>query len=360
MKMCLSDLMKLHHTKKSLAEALTPKCRFINMDTSVETVSFQEIFSTTVMFLFRSLEYSTDPLTLILYNGNKLKKRIRFPPFGKDSNSKSIGNNMAILVSLLQTILERQNKSMTSTIRDIFYSNVELYQNQKNVVYWLEIIAKNFKLKSRDKLNIVAAQKGLLYSTTHILVTSNLKNIYSINRDTIELIPYIDESSIIKLNPTVEYNVIVFEKEAIFNKIVTNLVKISTVYENTIFITGKGYPDHLTKRFINRLLICNEQVKIKLYVDSDPEGVCIALNYINNCTETKNIEYKGCTLVQLIKKRTQLMNLTHREISLSINMIHKIARKSQIDRTNTDNGIVRQLQRQLFFFKKGEMNACYA
>ncbi|CAB4255298.1 similar to Saccharomyces cerevisiae YHL022C SPO11 Meiosis-specific protein that initiates meiotic recombination by catalyzing the formation of double-strand breaks in DNA via a transesterification reaction [Maudiozyma barnettii] len=359
MKKCLSEYMEVHDTKKSLVQALTPKCRIINMESPIESSSFQETLSTTVMFLLRSLEYSTQTLTLVLYNGKRRNKKIRFPYYGKEPHLKSSGNNVAMLVTLLRTIVERQSKFTTSTIRDIFYSNVELYQNQRNVVYWLGIISRNYKLKSRDELNIVAAQKGLIYSTIHIPVILNINTKCSINADTIELIPYINDLTIIKLDPTNEYNVIVFEKEAIFNKIVTNSINVSTFLKNTIFVTGKGYPDHLTKRFLNRLLLCNERINVKLYVDSDPEGVCIALNYINNCTQTNNIEYKGITLVKLISKRTQLLNLTHREVVLSVNMLLKITTNPQKTLTRTDHGIVTQLQRQLFFFKKGEMNACY-
>lgn len=354
----LADFMEDNDTKKALIEALQPAYRVIDMaPISDDSKPLTETITDSIQYVTRSIELSNDPIMVKLYCGDTSKKMIKFPYFGNEPNiNRNIGNEMAIFISLLQTIKSRYEKVTKSTIRDIFYSNVELYQRQTNVVNWLDIISKNFNLSSRDDLNIVAAQKGLIFSTNiPIFISNHVGDL--INLNIINLIPYIDETSVITLNQSKLIQVIVFEKEAVFNKIVTNS-NITAMGQDIIYITGKGFPDTLTKLFVNKLLQSAANIEVQLYVDSDPYGVCIALNYINNCYTSKKsdcIKYKGITLIQLINQRTQLLNLTQREIQLAINLIQK---QSNIQ-TSNHKGIIVQLQRQLFFYKKGEMNACY-
>ncbi|KAG0669912.1 hypothetical protein C6P45_003194 [Maudiozyma exigua] len=354
----LADFMSGNNTKKSLLEALQQQYRIVDMIPDLDdSKPLTETITDTIKYVTRSIELSNDPVMIKLYCNDKSKKLIKFPYFGNEPNAnRNTGNEMAIFISLLQTIQSRYLKTTKSTIRDIFYSNVELYQKQNNVVNWLNIISKNFNLSSRDDLNIVAAQKGLVFSIdVPILISNQPKNITCLN--TINLVPYINESSIIELDQTKFIRVNIFEKEAVFNKVVTNS-NIRVSGQNTIYITGKGFPDTLTKLFVNNLLQSSDNIKIKIYVDSDPYGICIALNYIKSCyssEKTHLLQYQGITIIQLINKRTQLLNLSHREIQLVINLIQK-----QSDLTTiTHRGITLQLQRQLFFFKKGEMNAYY-
>lgn len=354
----LAEFMAVNDTKKSLLKALQPEYRVVDMAPILDdSKPLAETITDTIQYVTRSIELSNDPVMVKLYCNDKSTKSIKFPYFGNESNvNRNVGNEMAIFISLLQTIKSRYKQFTKSTIRDIFYSNVELYQRQNNIVNWLDIISKNFNLSSRDDLNIVAAQKGLIFSTNvSISISNQLRD--SIDLNTINLIPYIDETSIITLDRNRFIQVIVFEKEAVFNKVVTN-PNISTLGQGIVYITGKGFPDTLTKLFINKLLQCTDNIEVQLYVDSDPYGVCIALNYIKNCNTSRKydcLKYKGITLVQLINRRTQLLNLTHREIQLAINLIQK---QSDLHVFN-DKGAIVQLQRQLFFFKKGEMNACY-
>lgn len=358
----LEELMILKPTRKLLIESLIPKSRTIHLDPVTENKSLNETIEETLFLITNSFRYSTTPITLVLFVKDTYFRRIHFPYFGKESGFRTSTNNIPILLTLLKTIQKKVKTGTTSTIRDVYYSNVELYQEQRNVVYWLDVITKNFKLRSRDSLKIVAAQKGLIYTTSPIQLTFQNK-VHTISDNTINLVPYLDEASVLtSCHLTSDSTIMILEKEAIFNKLVTSKTK---TLSNYIVITGKGYSDHLTKLFLRKLLEfcnnCHKKVKFAVYVDSDPDGICIAMNYIMNCNLPTNsglnrIIYKGVTLLQLIALRTQLMSLTQRELKLAKNLLIRLATK---DNNTMYPGIKLQLQRQLFFCKKGEMNAFY-
>lgn len=372
----LFELMKNTDTKNSLLEALKPKIRKITLENiSRETnlvESIQANLSMTLQALEQHGEFIDFQITVVKKNGKGYisePRHLLFPNLGTNSKLSQINiRNVAILLSLLTTIKERYHLQHTSTIRDIFYSNVELYQKQTRVNYWLRLIASNFKLNNINKLNIVPAQKGLIFSSILLHIDDSV----ILKPGLTHLIPYINDNS----NVTIYHNAYslkrkvhlkIFEKEAIFNKVVQNYCNCSSNQlstTETIFITGKGYPDTLTKLFIERLSNClSEDILIKLYVDADPYGINIALSYIKTAPNIKLIHYNGISITQVIKKRGQILSMNYRDYIIAKSTIHRIIK--QIDSASSPicntpyPSLKLELQRQMFWGKKGEMNALY-
>lgn len=347
----LAELMEMHDRRDGAVKELTPPSRMVVLESRGSSAAkpVHERLDSALQLVQRSIEYAQCPVTIELRTSAKGKRLVKFPFFGNERLNYSSLKGTAVFIALLQTVQTRLARGDSrSTIRDLYYSNVELYKDQRQVEYWLGVITQSFGLKSRQQLMVVPAQKGLVYTSLPMAVG---KVVYA--TDTIELIPYMDEKCEVALvKAPGDIVVTVFEKEAVFNRVVQKHSTTKTG-QHHIFVTGKGYPDSLTKKFLAMLVQWGQRtgssITFELYVDADPDGVAIALNYINHCG-AQHIRYKGITLPRLIAMRTQLLDLTQRELLLARNMLLK----------RPGPGIATQLQRQLFFHKKGEMNACYS
>lgn len=76
-----------------------------------------------------------------------------------------------------------------------------------------------------------------------------------------------------------KYFVIIIEKETLFFNLVGNY-QFFKKFPNAIIITGKGYPDYITKVFIKKLSDLVNNVPFIYFGDHDPHGFEIYLNYI--------------------------------------------------------------------------------
>ena len=76
-----------------------------------------------------------------------------------------------------------------------------------------------------------------------------------------------------------KYFVLIIEKETLFFNLVGNY-QFFKKFPNAIIITGKGYPDYITKVFIKKLSDLVNNVPFIYFGDHDPHGFEIYLNYI--------------------------------------------------------------------------------
>lgn len=343
--------MKQHQSKSELLEAFRPTPRSIHF--SIAQGGVVDTIESILSLTKNSIEQHQQAISIVQ---DKSKTCLDFPyTAGLGASS----NKIAILLSLLRTIHESIKTNKIRTIRDIYYSNVELYKTQRKVEYWLSFITKCFGLNSKDCLYIVPAQKGLCYTPIELSVLTNGKET-RIPGNASSLIPYMNQDSTVRIlgDNTRKLRLIVLEKEAVYNKLVDS--SNATLPKNTIIITGKGYPDFLTRLFLNRLQheICSCIVDWEIYTDADPHGIDIALKYMENDTnpqyKCEKLVYKGVLLSQLIRmKNVQFLTLTHRDVSLASKLVDKCT-------TMTSKGsckLITELQRQLFFQKKAEMNS---
>ena len=76
-----------------------------------------------------------------------------------------------------------------------------------------------------------------------------------------------------------KYFVLIIEKETLFFNLIGNY-QFFKKFPNAIIITGKGYPDYITKVFIKKLYNLVNNIPFIYFGDHDPHGFEIYLNYI--------------------------------------------------------------------------------
>lgn len=350
----LADFMDRCPTRNDLYQALKPCPRKIhfNIIKSGSDVGLVENLELMLSLARNSIEQHQQPISIIQISGTTLN----FPDIGSSTSST---RKIAILFTLLRTVQATINTNQIRTIRDVYYSNVELYGNQRRAENWLSIITKNLCLTSRDSLNIVPAQKGLCYSPLKIRVLTNGKESF-IPARTSSIIPYMSQNSIVQVlsGGDKKLQLIVLEKEAVYNRVVD--IKHIDSLQDTIVITGKGYPDFLTRLFLNRLQDVDSIIDWHIFTDADPYGIDIALKYMQNDSnenyKCSKLRYSGILLSQLLKRRdVQFLKLGHRDSSLAIRLLNRLATIDQP--TSNTRLLVTELQRQIFLQKKAEMNA---
>ncbi|KAH3901021.1 uncharacterized protein SCODWIG_02885 [Saccharomycodes ludwigii] len=342
-------------------------------------------------------EFNDSPITVLQYPNTTHLNRTKV-------------NGFFMVLSLLNTI---ENNLLSSdgniiplkymTVRDIYYQNVKLYnKNQKNVNRWLDVIAYSLKLQNKYKLGIIASPKGLVYSPTWDLILHNNSNKTSttISCGKTQLIPYcvIDDDIGISLRVDEKHyskklrGIVVFEKDAIFNYFVSNNC-VANSNQEWIFITGKGYPDLATKKMVEKLYNYfsggnnnGKIITINFFGDCDPYGINIIDKYLQlfpSISNTTVVEYKGVYLLEILNPRQsvssytgvfgticdnglnsanetisdfggfQFMQLTSNDFQMGQRLLKKlVSRKDQ----HLNTKMIIELQRQLFFNVKGEMN----
>lgn len=284
--MALEGLRKKYKTRQELVKALTPKRRSIHLNSNGHSngtpCSNADVLAHIKHFLSlaaNSLEQHQQPISIVFQNKKRkgdtsspdIHTTLDFPLNGPHLCTHQFKlKRCAILLNLLKVVMEKLPLGKNTTVRDIFYSNVELFQRQANVVQWLDVIRFNFKLSPRKSLNIIPAQKGLVYSPFPIDIYDNIltcANEPKMQKQTIFpgkpcLIPFFQDDAVIKLGTTSMCNIVIVEKEAVFTKLVNNYHKLST---NTMLITGKGFPDFLTRLFLKKTRTILLQLDIGLF-----------------------------------------------------------------------------------------------
>ncbi|CAI4063376.1 DNA topoisomerase (ATP-hydrolyzing) SKDI_08G0200 [Saccharomyces kudriavzevii IFO 1802] len=387
--MALEKLSKKYRTRQELLKALTPRTRSIHLSSSGHS-SGSASSDAEVLYHIKqilslaanSLEQQQQPFTIIFQNktrggssNSNVPTRLDFPLNGPHLFTHRFRlKKCSILLNLLKIVMEKLPLGKNTTVRDIFYSNVELFQRQANVVQWLDIIRFNFNLSPRKSLNIIPAQKGLIYSPFPIYVHDKImtgKDEFQIQKQTVShgkpcLIPFFQDDAIIELETTSNCNLVIVEKEAVFTKLVSNYHRLNA---NTVLITGKGFPDFLTRLFLKKLeQDCSSLISsCSIFTDADPYGISIALNYINSSANAAYncamVDYRGIYITQVLaqnnrlgSKAIQLLNLSQRDCTLAKNLIVSLTGNNEEIATSPFKNFIVECQREIFFHKKAEMN----
>ncbi|CRG97739.1 meiotic recombination protein SPO11, putative [Plasmodium gallinaceum] len=190
--------------------------------------------------------------------------------------SKSRIIEITRLIYTIEIILRNLNENTYTTLRQIFYTNSQLFisQNVSN-----RIIGKITKIikKPRELLNIYNSPKGIIRGNI-LLKEKNLNhwvdcmNIFEIRG---HLICPFGVSDII-INQNVKY-VLLIEKETIFFKLLQS--DFINKYGPSILITAKGFPDINTRQLIFEIHRRNKNLKFFCLTDYDAYGLNIAFTY---------------------------------------------------------------------------------
>ncbi|PNH47833.1 hypothetical protein VD0004_g511 [Verticillium dahliae] len=161
------------------------------------------------------------------------------------------------------------------TKRNIFYQDVELFGSQANVDQLVDDLAFTLNL-GRDDLNIVAAGKGLASGP----VTIHLQNGTQVDMSsgsTGVLIP--SARDVVGMNFASTKWVLVIEKEAAFRPLAVQQYWRKSSAGHGVIVTGKGYPDLVTRSFLHAIQAMKPDMPIFCLVDFDPDGLRIMQCY---------------------------------------------------------------------------------
>lgn len=144
--------------------------------------------------------------------------------------------------------------------------DTELFQKQCHVDLIISRLAIAYEIP-RDELGVVASPKGLAYG--HLQV-GQISFKFGAGLATIH-----ENDKKEDIEPP--DLVLVVEKEAVFNSIVQTYSELSRLFPRLLIVTGRGYPDLNTSKFIHWLseLGC----RVAVICDFDPYGMDIALRY---------------------------------------------------------------------------------
>ncbi|CRK43964.1 hypothetical protein BN1723_005949 [Verticillium longisporum] len=159
--------------------------------------------------------------------------------------------------------------------RNIFYQDVELFGSQANVDQLVDDLAFTLNL-GRDDLNIVAAGKGLVSGP----VTIHLQNGTQVDMSsgsTGVLIP--SARDVVGMNFASTKWVLVIEKEAAFRPLAVQQYWRKSSAGHGVIVTGKGYPDLVTRSFLHAIQAMKPDMPIFCLVDFDPDGLRIMQCY---------------------------------------------------------------------------------
>lgn len=336
-------------TKKDFCLSLTPKDRQIHIGPLASKDCILQEIKSALYFMRNAVEQHEQSLEIIICT-DRHPMRLKYPFHGMNLLTRKPATRVAVLINILKTIVTKIEKQEKSTMRDVYYLNVELYQKQRIVGDWLAVLEVAFGCK-KEIFNIFPSQKGLCYIPTDLRYDDLV-----LKGST--LVPYINERTHLDADWNKINRVIVLEKDAIFSKLV------ASKDVDKILVTGKGYPDFLTRLFLQRLMIsAPAHVKFQVFTDSDPYGVDISLKYLENkqeCYACPRLEYQGVYIHELMKKESstglQLLPLKQRDFFYAIKLLEQVTMGKNSLSTTNRRRFTRELQRQLFYWKKGEMN----
>jgi DNA topoisomerase VI subunit A len=129
---------------------------------------------------------------------------------------------VAILLRVIETVLNQITSQTTCTKRDIYYMNTRLFQSQSSVNAALLQIQSHLNVP-QQALNIRSSGKGLVYGHLQILhCKSSIDTL--VGKET--LIPSMECITEVKVSETAQTIVIVVEKDALFQLLVQSFAEI--------------------------------------------------------------------------------------------------------------------------------------
>ncbi|KAI0376503.1 DNA topoisomerase IV, alpha subunit [Hypomontagnella monticulosa] len=195
---------------------------------------------------------------------------IRFP-----ANTAAGVKRFTCVLQILHMCHEALVSGNIITKRNIYYQNPDLFGSQEYVDNLVDDIAFTFGI-GRGALNVVAAYKGLIAGSTTITLTNNSTLDCSSDNNGV-LLPHAE--AIHQINIHEAKWVLVIEKEATFRGLAASRYFETSAAGIGILITGKGYPDLVTRQFLHLFHSKFPQIPIHAVVDFDPSGIDIMLTY---------------------------------------------------------------------------------
>lgn len=200
----------------------------------------------------------------------------------------------AITTRVIELCHEVLAKQIHITKRDLFYTDVKLFQDQLQSDAVLDDVACMVGC-TRTSLHVVASDKGLVVGRIQYKEAGDEIDCTKMGIGGKAIPPYIDK--ITDIRSDAEF-IILVEKEAAYMRLAED--RIYNKYP-AIIITGKGQPDVATRLFLRKI---RDKLKIPVLalVDSDPYGLKIlsvytsgskAMSYDSSNLTTSDIKWLG-------------------------------------------------------------------
>ncbi|GAA5957960.1 hypothetical protein JCM8115_001086 [Rhodotorula mucilaginosa] len=202
------------------------------------------------------------------------EQRIKYPhKVGKGEGVRLGARELAIFLRVVQLLLDGLKLGVVSTKRDLYYRDVQLFRKQQVVDAMIDDIAATLGVRRSD-LNVVATSKGL-FSGALRLVSQDGSALDGTEQGA--LIPPSQKIAWIELDQ-VRW-ILIVEKDAVFSTLNDAGLTSDGELGNGILITGKGYPDVVTRELVVRLATAAPDIPIFALVDCDPHGLEILSTY---------------------------------------------------------------------------------
>lgn len=311
------------------------------------------------------LDYEVEETVLVLESSTKKRKfdsQTNMIHIHQYSGSFWESRRFMSILKVIQILIVNLSFKKVTTLRDIYYQDVTLFhKSQKYSNEMIEMIRKSLNASLEDNLSIFPSQKGLVYGNCNIRFKEGACIDLDYTSDP-KLIPPIsnrEDNKIIEITPAPDA-VVIIEKDAIF-KSFCNFIKKKNYSKHIIVITGKGYPDKLTKKFVHSLSDYNSNAVMLGFMDSDVYGINIFKTYKYLNDDEKFSEIKMILAgVFLLEYEEGWIDISNRDIKMMSNLIKEMA--IQLEHCHQSKSLNelkichRELTRGLFLFKKSEMN----
>ena len=189
-------------------------------------------------------------------------------------------------ITRLMRVLEKVNellvKDLHATKREIFYSDVKLFSEQKNSDKSIEDVA-SMLYTTRNSTHIVASAKGACIGRLRIRDKTDIIDLEGLGTGGWMISPMLDNIEI--LESDAEF-ILVLEKDAAMIRL--SEARFWRKYP-CIILTAKGAADIATRMFLKRL---NKDLNLPVFslVDSDPYGHYIHSVYLRG---SKRLSYES-------------------------------------------------------------------
>ncbi|GLJ49442.1 hypothetical protein SUGI_1046990 [Cryptomeria japonica] len=185
--------------------------------------------------------------------------------------TKAAACRLVAMLRILQIIQELLQENKHASKRDIYYTDPAIFHDRTMVDRGIDDVCVYFQC-SRHNLNVVSPSKGLVMGWLRFIefgrevdCTRNICTAY--------VIPMHVEQ-VQNITSLAKY-ILVVEKETVFQRLANDGF---CKQNQCIVISGRGYPDVSTRRFL-RLLINELNVPSFGLMDSDPYGFDILTTY---------------------------------------------------------------------------------
>ncbi|XP_015972943.1 meiotic recombination protein SPO11-1 isoform X2 [Arachis duranensis] len=195
-------------------------------------------------------------------------------PCGKDVLTlcrESHVHRIDVMLRVLLIVQKLLQENRHCSKRDIYYMHPSVFSDQSVVDHAINDICVLMQC-SRHNLNVVSAGKGLVMGWIRFFEGKRLFDCISSPNKVHPIPVHVEE---VKDIISVAHYILVVEKESVFERLANDQFCSAN---HCIVITGRGYPDIPTRRFL-RLLVEDLHLPAYCLVDCDPYGFDILTTY---------------------------------------------------------------------------------